>query len=801
MTAGLEGTVQKDKISFDSFRTELLADYRLGWLSRHASILIRKEVLSGKAKFGIAGAGKELPQLAMAKAFKKGDYRAGYYRDQTWALATGIATIEQMFSLLYSNPDVKIEPHSAGRQMSSHFASRWVGDKGEWKDQTKMFNAAADVAPTASQMGRAVGLALASKVYRNAPHLSHFNNFSRNGNEVAFATIGDASTSEGIFWEAVNAAAVQQIPLVVSVWDDGYGISVAKEFQTAKASISEALSGFGVDEKGNGMTIYNVKGWDYPNLVKVYQSAVEHTRKTHIPALIHVEELTQPQGHSTSGSHERYKSEERLQFEKEFDCLRKMREWLLSNSLATLEELEQIEHNCLEEVKESKDKAWKLFNEPVNRLKLELTTLLSGISHPSVQQLAAGLNSKKKIKRSELDEAGRKALLLLAGKSGEQKQGLISFMQRFEKDVGNEFNSHLYLNAPTSAMRIREVKPEYSDESPRVNGFEVLQKSFAYNFEKYHELIAFGEDLGKIGGVNQGFAGLQDKFGENRIWDTGIRELTIIGQGIGTAMRGLRPIAEIQYLDYLVYGLQQLTDELATLTYRTKGGQKAPMIVRTRGHRLEGIWHTGSPMSMILGSMRGIHVCVPRNMVQAAGFYNTLLAGDDPGLVIEPLNAYRFKELLPANLGDIRTQLGKVEVLQKGSDVTLVTYGSCVRVAQQACKDLEPLGISVELVDVRSLLPFDTSNDIVESLKETNRLVLLDEDVPGGGTAFMLQKILEEQNGYAYLDSKPVTITSTENRTGYGSEHGYFGKPQVMDVVEAIYGLMHETDPDKFPLH
>jgi len=647
-------------------------------------------------------------------------------------------------------------------------------------------------------MGRAVGLALASKTYKSeADSLSHMTNFSNKGNEVVFATIGDASTSEGIFWEAVNAAGVLQIPLVISVWDDGYGISVSKEYQTTKGSISEVLSGFQKDDDSNGINIYTAKAWDYASLVNTYKEAVNTTRNTSVPAIVHITEVTQPLGHSTSGSHERYKDEERLLWEKENDCLLQLQNWILKNSIASEEELDELKASTELEVKAAMKTAWDNFIDPIRQKKEELIDVLGNYTSNSI--IAGYIESLKhdsNIRRARLDEVVRNSFIALRR---EESSELRKWYKEFSEDNNEKFNSFLFSQSQHSPQLIKAVNPEFSEESPIMNGFEILQRCFEQNFNKYPELVAFGEDLGKIGGVNQGFAGLQEKFGENRIFDTGIRESTIMGQGIGMAMRGLRPIAEIQYLDYIVYGLQQLTDELATLPFRTKGGQKAPVIIRTRGHRLEGIWHTGSPMGMILGALRGIHVLVPRNMTQASGFYNTLIAGDEPGLVIEPLNGYRLKEKLPDNIGEFKIPIGKVEALRQGTDVTVVTYGACVNIAEAAAKQLDELGISMELIDVQSLLPFDRDHNIVESLKKTNRVVFLDEDVPGAASAFMLQKVLEEQSGYKYLDSKPITLSATEHRTGYGSEYNHFSKPMAIDVVEAIYKLMHEGNPKDFP--
>nr|MBX2845790.1 transketolase [Saprospiraceae bacterium] len=690
--------------------------------------------------------------------------------------------------------------HSAGRQMTSHFSSRWLDENGNWLNQTEMNNWSSDVAPTASQMGRAVGLALASKTYRSAgKHLAHMTKFSNEGNEVTFATIGDASTSEGIFFEAVNAAGVQQIPLVISVWDDDYGISVSKDLQTTKSSISEALAGFEANENHSGYSIFKVRGWDYPALIQTYKEAAHKARTNHQPVLVHVVELTQPQGHSTSGSHERYKSEERLAWEKDHDCLKKLQEWILTKELATEEELEEIRTSAEVKAKEAMKKAWKNFLEPIEEDKRAFLDIIKPlVSNDTVAELVKQVENDLNIRRATIDEVGRQALIALRHTDSESKVELTKWLVNYKQANMERHNSFLFTNTAASPLNIKAIPPQY-DNASVVNGFEVLQHCFRANFKQYPELVAFGEDLGKIGGVNQGFAGLQEEFGVERIFDTGIRENTIMGQGIGMAMRGLRPIAEIQYLDYLLYGLQQLSDELATLSYRTKGGQKAPMIIRTRGHRLEGIWHTGSPVGLMLGSLRGVHVLVPRNMTQAAGFYNTLLAGDEPGIVIEPLNAYRFKEHLPSNIGAFRVPLGKVETVRSGTDITVVTYGSCVRVVNEASKQLEKLGISLEVIDVQSLLPFDLEHDIVKSLQKTSRVLFVDEDVPGGATSFMMQQVLEVQSGYKYLDAQPITLTASAHRSGYGSEYNHFTKPMPIDIVEAAYQLMHEANPVAFP--
>lgn len=788
-------------ISFEDFQKEVLSDYKLAWESRQTSLYGRKEVLRGKAKFGIMGAGKELAQIALSKFFNNGDFRAGYYRDQTLAMATGAVTIQQQFSLLYADSNLAHEPASGGRQMSSHFATRLLDEQGKWKSHLAQKNHSADAAPTASQMGRAVGLALASKLYRAAgDSLKNFNLFSNQGNEVVFATIGDASTSEGIFLEAINAAGVQQIPVVFNVWDDGYGISVPKEYQTTKASISESLAGYQKEEDTNGLEIFTVKGWDYTALIQTYQKAVHLARTKHIPVLVHVQEITQPQGHSTSGSHERYKTEDRLQYEKEYDCLEQFKKWILANGIANEEQLDEIKDNAESLVKAEVKRAWDIRFKPTLKDIEEITAQLSEIENNQfVNSTVEKLKKLKNPQRSQIDSILRDLRIEVRRESIELKETIQSIYEFFREKVEDIYNSNLFPESDESAFDIEENPAVFSEDASEINGYEILNKTFDHIFKTRPEVFAFGEDLGKIGGVNQAFAGLQEKYGENRIFDTGIREGTIMGQAIGMAMRGLRPIAEIQYLDYMLYGIQQLSDEVSTLSYRTAGGQKCPVLIRTRGHRLEGIWHSGSPMGMIINAVRGMHVAVPRNMTQAAGFYNTFLQCDEPAMVIEPLNGYRLKEKLPENLTDFNVPIGKVEVLKKGTDITLVTYGSCVRVAEEAIQKLDQLGISVELIDVQTLLPFDLSADIVESLKKTNRVVFLDEDVPGGASAYMLDNVLVKQGGYRFLDSEPLTITSTNHRPGYGSEHNHFSKPIPNDIVDQIYMLMHEVNPSAFP--
>ncbi len=798
-TKGGQGT----ELSFEEFKAQVLNDYGLVWESREASLLGRKEVLTGKAKFGIFGDGKELAQVALAKAVRNGDFRSGYYRDQTLMLATGVVTLEQFFAQLYANPDVEADPSSAGRQMNAHFATRSLDADGNWVNLTSRFNTSADASPTACQMVRAVGLALASKVYRENK-VEGSENFSVNGNEVSFATIGDASTSEGLFWEAINAAGVQRIPLATCVWDDGYGISVPKEFQTTKGSISEALSGFQVDENGKGVSIHTAKGWDYTELIETFTTAVAQMRETHIPALFHITEVTQPQGHSTSGSHERYKSKERLDWEKEYDCNRQFRLWVLDSQLATEDELDSIEQAARKTVRDAQKAALQRFLEPIKNQLSYAGQLLDALANDSAQ--ATAITEAKEALQKMLDPMRKdvvlnlkKALRLTIGEDNDARTNIKQYLETLLAEGEDKFSSHVHSQSAQAALKIEPIAAQYDGDAQQLNGYEILNRCFDSILERDSRVVAFGEDVGKIGDVNQAFAGLQEKFGVKRVFDTGIREATIMGQGMGLAMRGLRPIAEIQYLDYLIYGLQPLSDDLATLHYRTRGGQKAPLIVRTRGHRLEGIWHTGSPMGMIINSLRGMHVCVPRNMVQAAGMYNTLLAADEPAIVVECLNGYRLKETLPSNIAEFRVPLGIPEVVKEGTDITLVTYGSCVRVAQEAIAMLEPYGISIELVDVQTLLPFDINHQIVESVKKTNRLVVLDEDVPGGASAYILQQILETQKGYFHLDAEPRTITAKPHRAAYGSDGDYFSKPNTDDIFEVLYGLMHDADPDKWP--
>ncbi len=785
-----------EKLSFDSFRNEVLQDYQWVCLSREVSLLGRKEVLTGKAKFGIFGDGKEVAQVAMAKFFQPGDFRSGYYRDQTFAFASGVATVEQFFAQLYADPDINNDPFSAGRQMVSHFATPFVDQNGEWVNLAETKNISSDIAPTAGQMVRGLGLAFASKSFRNIKELQSFSQLSHNGNEVCFCTIGDASTSEGQFWETINAAGVLQVPLVVFVWDDGYGISVPKKYQTTKASISEALKGLQKEDGSNGINIYRVKGWDYASLCESFEEGIRLARETHTPALFHVEELTQPQGHSTSGSHERYKTSERLEWERQWDCMKKMREWIVANVLATEEELDAIEKEAKEGVRTSRLKAWEAYLQPIKSQVSRSVDLIRDVAAKMdnhsrellslAQELAA---VKDPLRRDVMKTLN--AALDLAG-ANDAAYWLKDYYHELLTQNQELFDSHLYNEGPRSALKVEAVSVSYAENAAVVNGFEVLNQYFDRLFASNPKVLAFGEDLGHIGDVNQGFSGLQAKYGEERIFDTGIRELTIMGQGIGLAMRGLRPIAEIQYLDYLLYGLQPLSDDVATLHYRTKGQQSCPLIVRTRGHRLEGIWHSGSPMGMVINALRGMYVCVPRNMTQAVGMYNTLLQSNDPAIVIECLNGYRLKEKLPANLLDFRVPLGVPEIVKEGRDVTVVSYGSTLRIVAEAAQALEKQGISCEVMDVQTLLPFDIHHKIVDSLKKTSRIVFVDEDVPGGAAAYMFNKVMEEQKGYRWLDVAPRTITAKAHRPAYGSDGDYFSKPNAEEIESVIKEMMAE---------
>lgn len=793
-----------DNVNQEEFKQLVKKDYRLAIESREASLIGRREVLTGKAKFGIFGDGKEVAQIAWAKSFQNGDFRSGYYRDQTFMMAIGELNTQQFFASLYADTDHANEPASGGRQMNGHFATQSLDENGSWKNLTEQKNSSADISPTAGQMPRLLGLAEASKKYRNIQGLQDRSNFSHNGDEIAWGTIGNASTSEGLFFETFNAAGVLGVPMVISVWDDEYGISVHAKDQTTKENISEILKGFQKDEDTNGYEILHVKGWDYAGLIETYEKASQIAREQHVPVLIHVTEITQPQGHSTSGSHERYKSKERLEWEKEHDCLVKMRQWMEDNEVATGEELDALEKEAKKAAREAKAAAWKDFITPIKQEITEVADMIDRAAgqadnQEAMQELGKNLRGLMDPLRKDAVSAARRALWHLRSAGQDARQELRQWLEQSNEANYDRYNNHLYSESENSPLNIEAVAPQYSDDSQQVDARIVLRDNFDRLLGEHPEVLIFGEDSGKIGDVNQGLEGLQEKHGEQKVYDTGIREATILGQGIGMAMRGLRPIAEIQYLDYLFYALQIMSDDLATVQYRTRGRQKAPVIVRTRGHRLEGIWHSGSPMGAIINSVRGMHVLVPRNMTQAAGFYNTILQGDDPALIVECLNGYRLKERIPDNLADLRTPLGVVESLKEGSDLTLVTYGSSCRIAMEAADLLEEMGISIEVIDIQSLLPFDRKHDIVKSLQKTNRLLVLDEDVPGGASAFILQQVLEEQNGYRYLDSRPETLTSKAHRPAYGSDGDYFSKPQVDDVVERVYRVMNESDPERFP--
>ena len=802
------------QISFNDFKNEVLNDYKIARISRECSLLGRREVLTGKAKFGIFGDGKEVPQLALAKAFQNGDFRSGYYRDQTFMMAIGELDAQQFFAGLYAHTDITIEPMSAGRQMGGHFATHSINEDGSWKNLMQQKNSSADISPTAGQMPRLLGLAQASKIYKNVKGLEKHTKFSNQGKEVAWGTIGNASTSEGIFFETINAAGVMQVPMVMSVWDDEYGISVHAKYQTTKESISEILKGFQKENDTNGYEIFVVNGWDYVQLVDTYNKASQIAREKHIPVLIHVKELTQPQGHSTSGSHERYKSKERLQWEQDFDCIAKMREWILGFELEgangeTLkfveseEELIAIDKNAKKEVSAAKRNAWNAFIGEIKNEVTEAASILDKIAAKSsngtfITKLKNDLISIAEPIRKDVLSTARKALRYVKDENLNEKIELQNFIKSSIHDAYDKYSSHLISETEDSALNIPEVSPVYGENSEAVDARVIMRDNFDALLTKHPEVLVFGEDAGKIGDVNQGLEGLQEKHGELRVSDTGIREATILGQGIGMAMRGLRPIAEIQYLDYLLYALQIMSDDLATLRYRSYGKQKAPLIIRTRGHRLEGIWHSGSPMGGIIHNVRGIHVLVPRNMTKAAGFYNTLLQGDDPALIVECLNGYRLKEQLPSNLGEYTTPIGVVETIKEGTDITVVSYGSTLRLVEEAGKELAQVGINIEIVDAQSLLPFDINHDTVKSVAKTNRLLVVDEDVPGGASAYLLQEIVENQDAYQYLDSKPATLTAKAHRPAYGTDGDYFSKPSTEDIFEKIYEIMHEADPNRF---
>lgn len=790
------------KLSFEDFKSEVINDYTTAIISRECSLLGRKEVLTGKAKFGIFGDGKEVPQLAMAKAFENGDFRSGYYRDQTFMMAIGAMNIEQFFAGLYGHTDINFDPMSGGRQMGGHFATHSLDENGKWKNLMQQKNSSADISPTAGQMPRLLGLAQASKIYRNVKGLENFTSFTNQGNEIAWGTIGNASTSEGLFFETINAAGVLQVPMVMSVWDDEYGISVHAKHQTTKENISEILKGFQRTKTEKGYEILRAKGWDYAELVATYQKAAEIARTEHVPVLIHVNEVTQPQGHSTSGSHERYKDAARLQWEADFDCIAKMAQWMIENTIATPEEIEEINKNAKKEVLAGKKAAWAAFVQPFKDEQNELVALLNQLTQNSankvfIEKYANELAAIKEPIRKEILVTARKVLRLMNAESGKTTLG--NWITDYTNKIQPKFSSHLFSESNKTIEKTSAVAPSYNDNAEEVDARLVLRDNFDAIFNKYPETLIFGEDSGTIGDVNQGLEGMQEKYGALRVSDVGIREATILGQGIGMAMRGLRPIAEIQYLDYLLYAIQIMSDDLATLQYRTKGRQKAPLIIRTRGHRLEGVWHSGSPMGMIINAVRGIHVLVPRNMTKAAGFYNTLLETDEPALVVECLNGYRLKEKMPTNLGEFKTPIGKIEVVKEGKDITLVSYGSTLRMVEQAAKELLEMGIDAEVIDIQSLLPFDLSHDTVKSVAKTNRLLVIDEDVPGGASAYILQKIVEEQNAYKHLDAAPATLTAKAHRPAYGTDGDYFSKPSIEDIIEKVHGIMHEAKPTAFP--
>ena len=781
------------QISKEEFKQQVVSDYITAYKSRQTSLIGRKEVLTGKAKFGIFGDGKEVAQVAMARFMAPGDFRAGYYRDQTIMFALGLSDEEKFFAQLYAHPSTEHEPSSTGRSMNGHFATRMLDDHGAWLPQTDRINVSSDISPTAAQMPRLLGLAFASKVYKQNTNLSHKTDFSNNGNEIAWGTIGNASTSEGHFWESINAAGVLQVPMLTSIWDDEYGISVHARHQTTKQNLSSILSGFKTDKYGIGIELITVNGWDYPSLINAYKKASEVCRTKHTPVVIHVKELTQPQGHSTSGSHERYKSKERIQWEQENDCIVKMRSWITDTTIATEEELTDLETNALAEVREAKKTAWARFSSEIKEEVDEACSILHSLDAGH----ASKLKSTQDASRRDILKTFHSVLRENIGNPSAQevKNYYTNYLAKYQ-DI---YSSHLHSQSINNASTITEIKPEYSSDAEVLNGFEILNKTFDHLLTTHPEVIAFGEDVGKIGDVNQGFAGLQEKHGENRVMDMGIRESTIVGQAIGASLRGLRPIAEIQYLDYLLYGLQMMSDDIATLQYRTKGGQKYPLIIRTRGHRLEGIWHSGSPMGMIINAVRGINLLVPRDMTRAAGFYNTIMQSDEPAIIVECLNGYRLKEKLPSNLESFTVPIGVPEVLQQGTDITVITYGSCIRIAQEGIRMLEDKGISIELIDVQSLLPFDTKHSIVESLKKTNKVIFMDEDVKGGATGFIMQKVLEEQSGYQHLDSAPRTLTSTDHRPAYGTDGDYFSKSNAEELFDLAYSMMSDYNPGEYP--
>jgi pyruvate/2-oxoglutarate/acetoin dehydrogenase E1 component/TPP-dependent pyruvate/acetoin dehydrogenase alpha subunit len=796
----------QDAMTFSEFKGEILNDFKIAFQSRQASLIGRKEVLTGKAKFGIFGDGKELAQIAMAKAFRHGDFRSGYYRDQTFMFATGMSSIREFFAQLYAHPAISAEPASAGRSMNGHFGTRLLDEAGNWLPQTETYNSSSDISPTGSQMPRLLGLALASKIYREHEGLKDQTQFSRQGNEVAFGTIGNASTSEGMFWEVMNAAAVMQVPMAVSVWDDGYGISVPAKFQTAKENISALMAGFQSNDQGIGMELFTAKGWDYPALCETYRDAIAKCRTQHTPVLVHITEMTQPQGHSTSGSHERYKSKERLEWEQEYDCIRQFKLWIVENSIATEAELNELEQTYTAEVRAWQKEAWNAFQQEIKNDVQECCSAIEASMHlvsdasalEAISQRLKGLNEPL---LKDVGNAINEALRETLSEPELNRAPLLAYYEAFVAQNSDRYSSNLHSHSSHRALNVAAEAAVYASDAPLKDGREILQACFDANLERDPRVFAFGEDLGKIGDVNQGFAGLQEKYGVLRVGDRGIREASIIGEGIGCALRGLRPIAEIQYLDYLLYALQIMSDDIATLQYRTKGGQKAPVIIRTRGHRLEGIWHSGSPMGMIVHAVRGMHVCVPRNMTQAAGMYNTLLHSDEPALVVECLNGYRLKEPMPSNIGSFKVPLGQPELIREGADLTLVTYGSCCRIALEAAELLSKKGIEVGIIDVQTLLPFDLNHSIAAHIQKTNRVLFLDEDVPGGATAYMMQQVLEVQGAYRHLDSAPTTLSAKAHRPAYGTDGDYFSKPSADDVFQAVYNIMHESNPTRFPAY
>ncbi|MBR9845992.1 MAG: transketolase [Algicola sp.] len=793
----------KTDLTFEDFKSQVLNDYKIAVTSRECSLLGRREVLTGKAKFGIFGDGKEIPQLAWAKVFKNGDFRSGYYRDQTFMMAIGELTIEQFFSGLYANTDISEEPMSAGRQMGGHFGTHSLDENGEWKNLTEQKNSSADISPTAGQMPRLLGLAQASKIYRHVKGIDT-TNFSKNGNEIAWGTIGNASTSEGLFFETINAAGVLQVPMVINIWDDEYGISVHAKHQTTKENISEILKGFQRDDDNKGYEILRVNGWDYPALIETYQKAEYIAREEHVPVMIHVLELTQPQGHSTSGSHERYKSKERLEWEQEFDCIAQMQKWMISNNIATQDELDALNKVIKKNVRDGKKAAWNAYLKPIKNEQEEALSLLNNLAESSsnkafIAKIANELKGIDEPVRRDIASSIRKALRYVITEDSTDKDRIQAWINSYIESIQPKYSSHLHSTSKYAATNIKAVAPTYDANAEQVDGRLVLRENFDAIFNTYPEALVFGEDAGNIGDVNQGLEGLQEKYGELRVADAGIREATILGQGIGMAMRGLRPIAEIQYLDYILYALQIMSDDLATLQYRTKGKQKAPLIIRTRGHRLEGIWHSGSQLGGVINLIRGIHVLVPRNMTKAAGFYNTLLESDEPALIIECLNGYRLKETLPNNIGKFKTPVGVVETVKKGTDITLVSYGSTLRIVEQTAKELLEVGIDAEVIDIQSLLPFDINHDIASSVAKTNRLMVIDEDVPGGASAYILNEILNTQQAFQYLDSQPKTLAARPHRPAYGTDGDYFSKPSAEDIFEAVYNVMHEFSPNDYP--